>query len=179
MTEGDLFLGLLLVSGFALLALATTWGWARNARETRRVREALEAWALQALAQEREQEAQALRPPEDLATYVADLWARASGQAVHVHMIDPLPGSPAFRVRAGGTAWILSPYPPERGEAVAIDALSTGDRWAAERLRLARMAAEPGLAVPPVERWWLAPEVRAFAPRRRFSFPLPWGWRTA
>ncbi len=43
MTEGDLALGMLLVFGFALLGLATTWGWARNARETRRIREALEA----------------------------------------------------------------------------------------------------------------------------------------
>jgi hypothetical protein len=37
------------------------------------------------------------------------------------------------------------------------------------------MAAEPGLAVPPTERWWLAPEIRTFAPRRngrRFSIPF-------
>jgi hypothetical protein len=175
MTEGDLALGMLLVFGFALLGLATTWGWARNARETRRIREALEAWALQELARRREQEAREIRPPEDLRGYLADLLARAGMEGVRVQEVTPLPGSPGFRVIADGKAWILSPHPPGRGEGVVLDALTTGDRWAAERLRRARMAAEPGLAVPPTERWWLAPEIRTFAPRRngrRFSIPF-------
>jgi hypothetical protein len=175
MTEGDLALGMLLVFGFALLGLATTWGWARNARETRRIREALEAWALQELARRREQEAREIRPPEDLRGYLADLLARAGMEGVRVQEVTPLPGGPGFRVMADGKAWILSPHPPGRGEGVVLDALTTGDRWAAERLRRARMAAEPGLAVPPTERWWLAPEIQTFAPRRngrRFSIPF-------
>jgi hypothetical protein len=175
MTEGDLALGMLLIFGFALLGLATTWGWARNARETRRIREALEAWALQELARRREQEAREIRPPEDLRGYLADLLARAGMEGVRVQEVTPLPGGPGFRVIADGKAWILSPHPPGRGEGVVLDALTTGDRWAAERLRRARMAAEPGLAVPPTERWWLVPEIRTFAPRRngrRFSIPF-------
>jgi hypothetical protein len=181
MTEGDLILGMILVAGFALLGLATTWGWSWNARETRRIREALEAWALQEMARRREQEAQEVRPPEDLRGYLADLLARAGMEGVRVQEVTPILGSPSFRVIADGRAWILSPHPPGRGEGIVLDALHTGDRWAAERLRRARMAAEPGLTVLPVERWWLAPEIRTFAPRRdgrRFSIPLPMPRRT-
>ncbi|SNB60599.1 hypothetical protein [Thermoflexus hugenholtzii] len=182
MTEGDLILGTILIAGFAWLGLVTTWGWARNARETRRIREALEAWALQELAHRREAEAQQIRPPEDLQAYLADLLARAGMEGVRVQEVTPLPGSPSFRVIADGRAWILSPHLPMRGEGIALDALTTGDRWAAERLRRARMAAEPGLAVPPTERWWLAPEIRTFAPRRaprRFPILLPLPRRTS
>lgn len=171
MTEGDLMLGTLLVLGFALLGLAITWGWARNAAETRRIREAVEEWVLQDLAMRREQEARTLQPPADLSAYLADLWSRAGKDLAPIRVlgVEPEPGTPAFRVLTDRGIWRLAPHPPpRRSHGIPLDALTTGDRWAAEILRRARMALEPGLTVPPVERWWLQPpEARRWGPLTR------------
>lgn len=161
MTEGDAILAVILVIGFALLGISTTLGWSRNARETRRIREAVEAWVLQDLAKKLEQERREVRPPEDLVAFLNDLLARMSDGVgpTRALQVQPIPGEPAFRVMTERGVWILSSLPPPSGRrATAVDAITTGDRFVAERLRLARMAAEPRHPVSPTERWWLYDE---------------------
>ncbi len=178
MTEADVVLALLLIAGFALLGALMTWGWARNAAETRGIREAVEAWVLWDIARRREEERAEVRPPEDLRAYLAEVMARlgdgASGE-VRVLEVSPTPGDPAFQIRTDRGDWILTALPPPKGRrALSVDALSTGDRWAAERLRRARAAAGDGVVPPPVERWWLIwPEPRPSLSAWRASLRRP------
>ncbi|MDR7574280.1 MAG: hypothetical protein QN194_15310 [Armatimonadota bacterium] len=177
MSEGDLILALILIISFALLGLATTIGWSRNARETRRIREAVEAWVLQDLARKREQERKAVQPPEDLIAFLSGLLAQAADGAGPLRILEasPIPGEPAFRIETDRGTWILSPALPPGRRGRPVDAIATGDAWVAERLRLARLAAADGVAVPQVERWWLFEERHVAVSEWRASlrrFPL-------
>lgn len=162
MSEGDVILALILVVGFALLGLATTVGWSRNARETRRIREAIEAWILQDLARKREQERKAIRAPEDLIGFLSSLLERAADGAGPLRILEasPIPGEPAFRIETDRGIWILAPHLPPGRRGHPVDAIATGDAWVTERLRQARLAASDEVAVPTVERWWLFEERR-------------------